>query len=219
MIRRSSAQRPVLDVLEVVLDALLERGVAAQAVDLRPAGDARLDHVAVHVVRDALPELLHELGALGRGPTIDMSPCSTFKSCGSSSRSSRAARPPDRVRLASMGFGPTRVSPGSSSASFVQRAELIDERNGPPSDPSAPAGTGPVRDDVHLIRRRDDGAGNRDQQHRGDAADSTMSSAALDHRHSEALQRHVVDVDDRQAVEFLEAARAARGTAGGRARP
>ena len=33
--------RPVLDVVEVVLDALLERRVAAPAVDLRPAGDAR----------------------------------------------------------------------------------------------------------------------------------------------------------------------------------
>ena len=34
-------QRPVADVVEVVLDAPLERRVAAQAVHLRPAGDAR----------------------------------------------------------------------------------------------------------------------------------------------------------------------------------
>ena len=35
------AHRPVLDVVQVVLDPLLERRVAAPAVDLRPAGDAR----------------------------------------------------------------------------------------------------------------------------------------------------------------------------------
>ena len=42
-------QGPVLDVIEVVLDALLDGGLAAQAVDLRPAGDARL-HLVPQVV-------------------------------------------------------------------------------------------------------------------------------------------------------------------------
>src|SRR5262245_12855962 len=46
-------ERPVLDVVEVVLDALLDRRVAAPAVDLRPAGDAALHAVAQHVLRDA----------------------------------------------------------------------------------------------------------------------------------------------------------------------
>src|SRR5689334_10281500 len=36
------AHRPVLDVIKVVFDALLERGVAAPAVDLRPARHAGL---------------------------------------------------------------------------------------------------------------------------------------------------------------------------------
>src|SRR5688572_21969736 len=53
-------QRPVLDVVEVVLDPLLERGVAAPAVHLCPAGDAALDPVPDHVLRDLLLELLHE---------------------------------------------------------------------------------------------------------------------------------------------------------------
>src|SRR5437660_1795061 len=53
--------RPVLDVVEVVLDAFLERRVAAPAVDLRPAGDAGLDLVAEHVLRDAVLELLDEI--------------------------------------------------------------------------------------------------------------------------------------------------------------
>src|SRR5436305_11460658 len=52
--------RPVLDVIEVVLDALLERRVAAPAVDLRPSSDAGLDLVAQHVLRDAVLELLDE---------------------------------------------------------------------------------------------------------------------------------------------------------------
>src|SRR5436305_13210544 len=43
---------PVLDVVEVVARALLDRGVAAQPVDLGPAGDARLLVVAVAVARD-----------------------------------------------------------------------------------------------------------------------------------------------------------------------
>src|SRR5207245_58232 len=53
-------QRPVLDVVEVVLDPLLDRGVPPPAVDLRPARDAALHAVAQPVLGDALLELLHE---------------------------------------------------------------------------------------------------------------------------------------------------------------
>src|SRR5258708_3484332 len=56
--------RPVLDVIQVVLDALLERGVAAPAVHLRPARDSGLHLVAQHVLRDAVFELLDEVRAL-----------------------------------------------------------------------------------------------------------------------------------------------------------
>ena len=57
--------RPVLDVVEVVLDALLDRRVAAPAVDLRPAGQARAHLVAQHVLRDPLLELVDEERPLG----------------------------------------------------------------------------------------------------------------------------------------------------------
>src|ERR1051325_8024564 len=57
--------RPVLDVVEVVFDALLERRLAAPAVHLRPAGDTGLHLVAQHVLRDAVLELFDEEGALG----------------------------------------------------------------------------------------------------------------------------------------------------------
>src|SRR3954470_23566113 len=50
------ADRPVLDVVEVVFDALLERRIAAPPVDLRPPGDAGLHLVPEHVLRDAVPE-------------------------------------------------------------------------------------------------------------------------------------------------------------------
>src|SRR5438552_1838896 len=53
---------PALDVLDVVFDAFLERGIAAQPVDLRPAGDAGLDLVPQHVAGHRLPEPLHEHG-------------------------------------------------------------------------------------------------------------------------------------------------------------
>src|SRR5579884_39159 len=50
-------QRPIVDVVQIVLDALAHRffavDLAAIAVDLRPAGDAGLDVVAARVERDA----------------------------------------------------------------------------------------------------------------------------------------------------------------------
>ena len=58
-------QRPVLDVVQVELDALFERRVAAPAVHLRPAGDAGLDLVPQHVLRDAVLELFDEERPLG----------------------------------------------------------------------------------------------------------------------------------------------------------
>src|SRR5687767_9583555 len=59
--------RPVLNVIEVVLDPLLERGVAPPAVDLRPAGDAGFHFVTQHVLRNAMLELLDEERTLGTG--------------------------------------------------------------------------------------------------------------------------------------------------------
>src|SRR3984885_8100093 len=51
-------ERPVVDVEQVVLEApahlLVGVDLAAAAVDLRPAGDARLDVVAPRIERDAL---------------------------------------------------------------------------------------------------------------------------------------------------------------------
>src|SRR5690242_18564452 len=52
------AQRPVLDVVDIVLDALVHRldarRLAAPAIDLRPAGDARLHAMAAQIAVDDL---------------------------------------------------------------------------------------------------------------------------------------------------------------------
>ena len=58
-------QRPRLHVEQVVLGALDDAGLPAQAVDLRPAGHARLFHVALAVARHQVGELRHELRPLG----------------------------------------------------------------------------------------------------------------------------------------------------------
>src|SRR3989454_6071522 len=58
------AEAPALDVVKVVLDPLLDRGLPPPAVDLRPAGDARLHLVAEHVAGHAPSELLDEARAL-----------------------------------------------------------------------------------------------------------------------------------------------------------
>src|SRR3954471_20787494 len=57
--------RPVLDVVQVVLNPLLERRVATPAVHLRPAGQPRLHLVPQHVLRNAVLELLDEVRPLG----------------------------------------------------------------------------------------------------------------------------------------------------------
>src|SRR5215471_6477485 len=61
-------ERPPLDVLDVVLDARLQRGVAAEPVHLRPPRHAGLDLVAEHVAGHGLAEAIDEHGALGPRP-------------------------------------------------------------------------------------------------------------------------------------------------------
>ena len=56
-------QRPVVDVPQVVVNALFEVGVAAPAVYLCPAGYARFDHVFLHVTGDLAFELFDILRA------------------------------------------------------------------------------------------------------------------------------------------------------------
>src|SRR5215207_8815748 len=61
-------QRPVLDVVVVPLDAVVERRLPAQSLHLRPPGQAGLDAVAVAVAVDVLLEGANEVRALGTRP-------------------------------------------------------------------------------------------------------------------------------------------------------
>ena len=104
-------ERPVLDVVVVPLDPVAERGLAAQAVHLRPAGDPRLDAVAVaRSGRRCRSNSRTKSGRSGRGPIRLMSPLRTFRSCGSSSSEVRRRSAPTRVRRSSPSTPPGAVS-------------------------------------------------------------------------------------------------------------
>ncbi len=90
--------RPVLEVVVVPLDSIRKGGLSPETVDLRPAGDARLDAVTIPVPGDRALEDLDELRPLGRGPIRLMSPLTTLISCGNSSSDSRRTMLPKRVR-------------------------------------------------------------------------------------------------------------------------
>src|SRR5262245_18200651 len=61
-------ERPPIDVLDVVLDARPQRGVAAEPVHLRTPRHPGLDLVAEHVAGHGLAEAVDEHGALGPRP-------------------------------------------------------------------------------------------------------------------------------------------------------
>src|SRR6185312_14757408 len=82
-------QRPVLDILQVAIDATLDFfpsvGFAAPAVDLGPACDAGLDLETGEVAVDHL--IIKGVGGLassafGRGPTSESEPARTLNNCG-----------------------------------------------------------------------------------------------------------------------------------------
>lgn len=96
------AQRPVVDIVEIVLDApqhlVIGARLAAQAVDLRPSGDSGLDVVAGRTQRAIRCSKARSCAsACGRGPTSDMLPSTTLKSCGNSSMFQRRMKAPSRV--------------------------------------------------------------------------------------------------------------------------
>ena len=58
---------PVLNIVNVVADALLNRGVAPQAVDLGPTGDTGTDLMLHHIQRDLFFKLLNIMWDLRPG--------------------------------------------------------------------------------------------------------------------------------------------------------
>src|SRR4051812_16827288 len=189
---------PVLDVIEVVLDPLLERGIAAPAVDLRPAGDAGLDLVAQHVLRNAVLELLDEIGALGPRADdrhiaaedvpelrqfVEVKPAEPLAD-------RRAARVvvarPDRAGLV---LGP-----------LVHRAEFVDvERLAVEAHPLLLVEDRPLRRVADERHDRQEGEREPEKRRPRDGeVDAPLQEAV------EAPQRYVVQADDWNAVEILE---------------
>src|SRR5262245_15919538 len=190
--------RPVFDVIQVVLDALLDGGVAPPAVDLRPAGDAGLDLVTQHVLRDLVLELRDEKRTLG--PRSD-------------NRHVALEHVPELGQFVDVGLAqeladwrpPRILFTGEHRSGFgfgvlVHRPELVNhERLAVEPHPLLAV------EDVALRRQLDQGRDDPegDGQHQQGARGNRDVDAALDEG-VEALQRHVVDVDDRQAVELFE---------------
>src|SRR5262249_41356934 len=61
-------QRPGLYVEQVILGALDDRGLSAQAIDLRPAGHAGLFHMPLPISGDQVRELRYKLGPFRSWP-------------------------------------------------------------------------------------------------------------------------------------------------------
>src|SRR4051812_991653 len=191
--------RPVLDVIQVVLDPLLDRGVAAPAVHLRPAGDARLHFVAQHVLGNLVLELRDEQRPLGpraddRHIALeDVPQLRQFVDVGAPQH--LADRRPPRVLLAREHW------PGHRFGIVEHRAELVDhERLAVEAHPLLTVEHRSARRELH--QHRDQPEGNRQHDQRG-ARDRNIDDPFDDA--VEALERDVVDVDDRDAVEILEA--------------
>src|SRR5712692_8736110 len=61
-------KRPVLQVIEVVFDAFRNRGIAAQAIHLCPAGNPRLQEMSHIITFDFLAKPVHEKRTFGSRP-------------------------------------------------------------------------------------------------------------------------------------------------------
>ena len=117
-------QRPVVDVVQVVLYPPREVAVAAQVVHLRPAGDAGLDQVLLHVAGNLLRGSARRTrDAPGRGPTSDMSP---FEHVDELRQLVEARAPQQRAEAAwrAARRGATTRRPLGASAVDRHRAEL-----------------------------------------------------------------------------------------------
>ena len=137
-------------------------------------------------------------GRSGRGPTIDMSPFSTFQNCGTSSRSSFRSHCPIGVVRGSSSRAQT--GPVVVFRVGIHRPELVDgEGLAVEAHPLLP-----VED---RTRRRSSDEKRDDERRHGQDDDGRCREhdveAALDPG-VDALERHVVHVDDRQAVEIFE---------------
>lgn len=116
---RVEPDAPVVDVPQVQVDPGFHhvdgQRFAAVTVDLGPAGDAWFDVLAKRVVADDLLILRVVRSRVGRGPTSDMSPSRTLRSCGSSSIEVLRSHLPTGVTRGSFLRACRMIGPSSST--------------------------------------------------------------------------------------------------------
>jgi hypothetical protein len=134
-------RRVVLGVIEIVFELvarILDRG-AIGIVDLRPAGDARLHHVAFGVIGQLVFQIGDEFGTFGRGPTKLISPFSTLQVCGSSSMRTLRMNLPTRVTRGSSFCA--HCAPSASASVRIERSLITS--NASPYSPTRSGGRRP----------------------------------------------------------------------------
>jgi len=182
-----------------VVDPVLDRGIAAQPVRLRPAGDARADVVLHHVFRDLVLELLHEIRPLGTradNAHIALQHIEKLRQF----VDARPAQEGAELRAAGIVLHrPLRI-----------RRLLIRHMHGPElvHDEGAPIQPHPLLLEDDGTRRRQldpDGGNQHDRRRHDDGRDREHNiENPLQQPVAELVERNVAHVDERDAGEIVE---------------
>ncbi|EAU61758.1 hypothetical protein STIAU_7234 [Stigmatella aurantiaca DW4/3-1] len=192
-------QRPVLDVVQIVLDPLLDGRLPAQPVDLRPTRNARL-HLVSQVVAGNLPlELLDEDRALGTRPHQAHVAAQHVEELrqfvdGVLAQEGANGRAPRVLQAGHPGAGHLRVR--------AHGAELEDGE-GAPIDAHALLGieNGPPAGELHQQRRHQhEGGRQRDGHQREHDVEGALGHPAP------AIHRVALEADDGQPPKLLQPA-------------
>src|SRR6266508_3079321 len=192
-------QRPVLDVVQIVLDAHAHRCVSAPAVHLRPTGHSRAHFVPQHIVRKLCTKLLYELRALGTGPDdahVAEEDVEELRELVEGPRPNPPPYPrsPRIIALGPFGAGVIlRADPHRAEFHDLEWLAIETHAHLPIENRSAVFDPDCQRDEEHDRREENE----RGRRHR-------EIEAALDEA-APAFQRRLGEIDRRQAVDVLDA--------------
>ncbi len=181
-----------------MLDAFVERGVAAPAVDLGPAREARLDLVPEHVARHFAPKLFDELRALGAGSDQAHVAAEHVPELREFVKAPSPQHAPDRGLSVVVRLGPDRA--GVALGTVDHRAELQHLKHA--SVESHPALSEQNRDSVEPRDQGPDADHQRGQKGQDEGRDHDVEQAFLDRGppHQGALAQS----DDGEPVEVFD---------------